>query len=217
MTMESKIEVVSHPLLDVRAFVTIFPSSLGSMNVAALNPWRDGTLEPPLAKSDDLRKQVRDLLRNGKFRPTGRSKPASEYLLQASASGTLPPINLAVDVCNLVSLHSGLPISVVDLSKTHPPLRIDVAEPKSQYEFNRSGQTMDLSDLLCLFDQDGPCANAVKDSQRTKTDSKTRETITVIWGTKESPRQSDAAESWYQDLITQCGCQIFSAHLHCVE
>ena len=31
-----------------------------------------------------------------------------------------------------------------------------------------SGQAIDVSGLLCLFDAEGPCANGVKDSQRFK-------------------------------------------------
>jgi hypothetical protein len=38
---------------------------------------------------------------------------------------------------------------------------------RSTYVFNQSGQTIDVAGLLCLFDSDGPCGNAVKDSQRT--------------------------------------------------
>ena len=60
---------------------------------------------------------VRDLLRNGGFKPTGRGKPASEYLVKEVSNGKLGSINPIVDTLNVVSLHSGLPISVVDLAK----------------------------------------------------------------------------------------------------
>src|SRR3712207_7695492 len=46
------------------------------------------------------------LLRNGGFRPSGRNKPASEYLAQAAREGRFPRINNLVDVNNLVSLRS---------------------------------------------------------------------------------------------------------------
>ena len=49
-----------------------------------------------------------------------------------------------------------------------------VAPAGASYIFNASGQSMDLSGLLCLFDADGPCANPVKDAQRTKTGPETR-------------------------------------------
>src|SRR5437870_5965210 len=83
----------------------------------------------PLGSDDAVREAVRALLRHGGFKPTGRSKPASEYLLNAARDGRLTPINLAVDVCNAVSLHSGLPVSVVDLGRAREPFRVGVAPP----------------------------------------------------------------------------------------
>jgi DNA/RNA-binding domain of Phe-tRNA-synthetase-like protein len=148
---------------------------------------------------------VRDLLRHGGFRPTGRSKPASEYLIKAVGEGRLPPINLAVDVCNIVSLHSGLPITVVDLDRTRQPLRVAVAPAGATYVFNAAGQTIDLAGLPCLYDTDGPCGNAVKDAQRTKTGPDTRRTLSLIWGTASLTGRAETAEKWYRDLLVGQG------------
>src|SRR5262249_42051257 len=134
-----------------------------------------------------------------------RSKPASEYLVRAVGESALSSINAAVDVCNIVSLHSGLPISVVDLVKAKPPFRIGIAVPGSSYVFNATGQSIDLEGLLCLFDAEGPCANAVKDAQRTKTDAQTLRTLTVIWSTKSLPGRGKMAEEWYRSLLHQIG------------
>ena len=204
--------VAEHPTLDVRGFVTTFPAALGELRDAShpegsLSDWWNGTLTAPVASSDTIRKHVRDLLRFGKFKPTGRSKPASEYLRQAIAADRLQPINLAVDTCNLVSYHSGLPISVIDLEKASNPFRIERAQPGSSYVFNASGQTIDVSDLLCLCDKSGPCANAVKDSQRTKTGPSTRRTLSVLWGTSAIPGHTEATDQWYRSLLVQLGCQ----------
>jgi len=64
---------------------------------------------------DDLRKAIRDLFRFGGFKPTGRSKPASEYLARTAEGGSFPRINNVVDACNFYSLLTGLPISLLDL------------------------------------------------------------------------------------------------------
>src|SRR5262249_20773683 len=48
----------------------------------------------PLRSDDEVREKVRALLRQGGFKPTGRSKPASEYLLRTATDRPLPPINL---------------------------------------------------------------------------------------------------------------------------
>ena len=44
------------------------------------------------------------MMRHGGYKPTGRGKPASEYLVKAAGNGKLGAINLAVDSCNVVSL-----------------------------------------------------------------------------------------------------------------
>jgi hypothetical protein len=71
--------------------------------------------------------------------------------------------------------------------------------------FNASGQTIDLGGLLCLFDADGPCANAVKDAQRTKTGADTRHTLSLIWGSVHLPGRAAQAEAWYRTLLEQQG------------
>lgn len=191
-----------HPMLDLRAFVTVFPAELGNIaSSAELLDLLSLDAQAPLRSSDEIRSAVRDLLRQGGFKPTGRSKPASEYLIKASEQGLLSSINVAVDACNVVSLHSGLPISVVDLDLAHEPFRVGIAPPDSSYVFNASGQTIDVGRLLCLFDSEGPCANAVKDSQRTKTNPETSRTLTLIWGTNKLPGHAAAAEAWYRELL----------------
>jgi DNA/RNA-binding domain of Phe-tRNA-synthetase-like protein len=116
----------------------------------ALEPESDERF--PLPREEEVRKDVRDLLRHGGYRPTGRGKPASEYLVRAAGEGKLGSINLAVDACNATSLASGFPISVVDLDLARGPFRIAIAEGGSSYPFNAAGQEIDVSGLLCLFD-----------------------------------------------------------------
>jgi DNA/RNA-binding domain of Phe-tRNA-synthetase-like protein len=200
-----------HPQLDLRAFVTTFPRPLGDMSSSPeLSAFLSLDAPAPLHSDDNVREAVRALLRHGGFKPAGRSKPASEYLLKAAGDNALSSINLAVDACNVVSLHSGLPISVVDLDRTRPPLRVGIAPAGASYVFNASGQTIDLFGLLCLFDAEGPCANAVKDAQRTKTRAETRRTLSLIWGTKALAGRAAQAETWYRSLLEQHGATTVS-------
>jgi DNA/RNA-binding domain of Phe-tRNA-synthetase-like protein len=197
-----------HPLLDLRAFVTTFPKPLGELPsppqlISLLS--LDGPA--PLHSDDVVREAVRALLRHGGFKPAGRSKPASEYLIKAAGDKTLTTINLVADVCNVVSLHSGLPISVVDLDQAQAPLRVGVAPLGSSYVFNASGQRIDLSGLLCLFDAQGPCANAVKDAQRTKTSGQTRRTLSLVWGTHDLPGRAEATTTWYRAALEELGAR----------
>jgi DNA/RNA-binding domain of Phe-tRNA-synthetase-like protein len=198
-----------HPLLDLQAFVTAFPRPLGETPTPpAVADLLHLSAAAPLSADDAVRESVRALLRKGGFKPTGRSKPASEYLLRAAGDGNLTPINLAVDVCNAVSLHSGLPISVIDLDRARGPFRVGLALAGSSYVFNASGQTIDVGGLLCLIDADGPCANAVKDAQRTKTAPATTRTLSLVWGTTALPGRCARAAAWYHDLLRKAGAAV---------
>ncbi len=204
------IHVQPHPLLDVVVFETTFPRPLGELPsppalVAGLS------LERPqrLSSSDEVRGKIRDLLRHGGYKPTGRGKPASEYLIRAATEGALSSINAAVDACNVVSLHSGLPISVVDLDRAKAPFSIKIADEGTTYVFNASGQTIDVKGLLCLFDADGASANAVKDSQRTKTTPETTRTLSVIWGHKDlGANAASRVFDWYRELLESTGAHV---------
>lgn len=198
----------AHPLLCVVAFTTHFPAALGAqLTPPAILDLLRPDAAAPLRADDLVRGTVRDLLRHGGYKPTGRGKPASEYLLRAAADGSLGSINLAVDACNAVSLHSGLPISVVDLARARPPFRIGLAPAGARYVFNASGQEIDLGGLLCLFDADGPCANAVRDAQRTKTRAETEATLSVLWGSTTLAGRVREAAAWYRRLLEAAGAR----------
>ncbi|MDQ6635370.1 MAG: phenylalanine--tRNA ligase beta subunit-related protein [Gemmatimonadota bacterium] len=195
-----------HPLLRVAAFTTNFPKPLGELSTPpAVLALLHADAPAPVHRDETLRGAVRDMLRHGGYKPTGRGKPASEYLVRAASEGALGSINLAVDVCNAVSLHSGLPISVVDLGRARAPFRIRVAPAGASYVFNASGQEIDLGGLLCIFDADGPCANSVRDAQRTKTQPGTAATLSVIWGCAGYEDRLRGADRWYRALLEEAG------------
>jgi DNA/RNA-binding domain of Phe-tRNA-synthetase-like protein len=201
-----QISVEPHPLLRLAAFSTSFPVPIGEL---ASPPSLIDALRldapAPLQRDEAVRSAVRDLLRHGGYKPTGRGKPASEYLVRAAMEDALGSINAAVDACNVVSLHSGLPISVVDVELATPPFRVGIAAEGMSYVFNASGQEIDVAGLLCLFDAEGPCANAVRDSQRTKTRADTRSTLSVIWGCAGFEQRLASTERWYRELLASLG------------
>lgn len=162
----------------------------------------------PLTRDEDVRAAVRDALRRHGYKPTGRGKPASEYLVGAAEAGRLGPINAVVDACNAVSLHSGLPISVVDLDRAAPPLAVVVPGPGTRYVFNAGGQEIDVAGLPCLADADGPCANAVRDSQRTKTHDGTRRVLAVVWAPEALAARGETAAAWYGRLLEAAGAAV---------
>src|SRR3974377_2447332 len=125
-----------HPLLDLRSFITDLPRPLGELppppEVLALLAEEAAA---PLHSDDQVREAVPPLLRHGGFKPTGRSKPASEYLIKAVNEKMLALTNPCGDAANVVPLHSGLPISVVDLDRPREPFRVGVAPAGSSYVF----------------------------------------------------------------------------------
>jgi len=202
--MALTVSVAEHPLLEVDAFVTRFARPLAEL---ATPPEILIFVEPqaraPICSSDTVRAEVRSLLRHGGFKPAGRSKPASEYLHAVQHEGKFPAINAAVDACNVVSLHSGLPISLVDLDGTEGALRIDLAPAGTSYPFNPSRQLIEVGGLCCLFDDHGPTGTPVKDAQRTKTHPGTRCTLSVIWGTRSLNGRTRKTGAWYRELVAQ--------------
>ncbi len=129
--------------------------------------------------------EVRDMLRHGTYKPTGRAKPASEYLLRTAVEGEVPVINVLADANNVVSLETLFPISIIDLDRARAD-RFVVRHGREgeSYVFNPSGQELSLKDLLLVarLPSDRPCATPVKDSQETKTDVSTRRALGVVYG-----------------------------------
>lgn len=203
------VAVVPYPALALQLLHLQLPRPLAELPSPA---WLVDLLRPdaeaPLGIGDGVRAAVRDLLRQNGYRPTGRGKPSAEYLAAAAAAGRLASINAVVDAGNAVSLHTGLPISVVDLDRCRPPLQVGVPPPGSSYVFNHSGQTIDVAGLLSLADADGPCANAVKDAQRTKTTGATRSVLALVWGSALPAGHAAAAAHWLADVGTRLGAVV---------
>lgn len=155
----------------------------------------DAAVEARAAAGPDeaVRTAVRDLLRGHGYKPTGRGKPASEFLAAAAAAGSFPRISNVVDINNLVSLESGLPISVFDLDRARgdtPGLELRRGGPGEAFVFNPSGQQIDIGGLLGVARVGGEAVgNPVKDSMLAKVDAETTRVLAVIYG---SARVADA-------------------------
>lgn len=149
---------------------------------------RIAALKKGLSPEEDVfRTQVRDIFRNGSYKPTGRGKPASEYVLRTAMEGTFPRINALVDICNVLSLLSLYPISIWDIQKAPSSNFVfRLGEAEESYVFNSAGQPIELKDLIvgCSVLPDGssiPLVNAIKDSMGTKTDESTLDVAVAIY------------------------------------
>jgi DNA/RNA-binding domain of Phe-tRNA-synthetase-like protein len=160
---------------------------------------------------------VRNMLRFGKYKPAGRSKPSSEYLLAAALEGDSPPggfplVNGPVDANNAVSLEWGYPASVFDLATTGPELYLRRGRPGESYVFNRSGQTIELEDLVvaCRRAPDGswePCGNPVKDAMATKVFEEARDIAAILYApAAEGAAPLEACAERFAGLLrAECG------------
>ncbi len=160
-----------------------------------------------------VRDEVRAMLRFGRYRPSGRGKPASEFLLRAALEGKFPLVNGPVDVNNAVSLESGLPGSIFDADLSGRRLQLRRGEPGESYVFNASGQAIDLEDLLVVCRHVGdawqPCGNPVKDSMATKIHASTTNVVAVLYAPRSEPASTVSrwCERFAELLSLHCGAE----------
>jgi DNA/RNA-binding domain of Phe-tRNA-synthetase-like protein len=163
--------------------------------------------------SQERKAAVRDLLRHGKYKPAGRGRPSSEYLLAAALEGDFPLVNGPVDANNAVSLEWGYPASVFDAAKTGRELLIKRGAPDDRYIFNRGGQEIDLEDLLCAWRRLGDggweaCGNPVKDAMATKVFEDCRDVVAVVYAPAGEMARLEACARRFRELLErECGAR----------
>lgn len=163
---------------------------------AALDAELERARTAPPVDPDPRTTTVRDLLRFGTYKPTGRGKPASEYLLNAAREGRFPRINNLVDALNLVSLRYLLPISLLDLDKVGATaFVVRRGRAGESYVFNAAGQTIEVADLLltAALPADVALANPVKDSMASKLGDGATRVLGVVYAP--ASRARDAAQA----------------------
>ncbi len=189
----------------------------------AMPAWLAGLLSEVLTSGESWfdpgrKAAVRSMLRFGKYKPAGRSKPSSEYLLAAALSGEFPLVNGAVDINNGLSLRFGYPASIFDLALSGPEFLLKRGAAGESYVFNRSGQTIDIEDLVCVYRRGpGPgdwtaTGNPVKDSMATKVFESARDVAALIYAPASESSDSDrrggleAACGLFAELLgSECG------------
>jgi len=189
------------------------PGEVSSRLERVLDSRRRGLLE----EEDSWRRSVRDILRNGRYKPTGRGKPASEYLLRTSSEEIFPRINAPVDICNYISLSSLMPVSIWDIDKSGTrSFVLRLGDEHESYVFNNHGQSIGLEDLVvgCVLDRDDtmgvPLVNPVKDSVRTKTSDESRNVAAIVYSPMtDGPRGSlEEILAEFRHLLAVCGEEV---------
>jgi DNA/RNA-binding domain of Phe-tRNA-synthetase-like protein len=184
VTVSPELTCLRVTAIEIRG-VTVVPSSV------ELRQWSDQVARQAVAvaqtsEHEQMRQEVRQMLRHGKFKASGRSKPAQEYLLRcATEAGVLPSINGPVDVLNSVSLQCGLPISLLSLGKCSEDLCIRYGRTGESYVFNSVGQELDAEDLVVVCNlshsDQRPVGSPIKDSMAGKIESKDVDLAAIIY------------------------------------
>lgn len=195
--------------------ISVVPSSV------KLNLWSNEVTAAALEKAqtsaaEKLRTAVRQMLKHGKFKASGRSKPAQEYLLRcAQEDGALPRINGPVDVLNTCSLFGGLPISLLSIARSSRNLLVRYGKADEGYIFNSSGQVLDVEDLVVTCDATSepsvPVGSPIKDSLVGKIEASDTELVAVIYAPR-TPEGTTAAKETAamlaESLATYCQAKI---------
>lgn len=214
LTLAEELDQMQVVVLEVE-HVQVGPAS------ARLRLWADEAAQWAVEHSqssefDKLRTAVRTMLRHGKFKASGRSKPAHEYLLRcALEEGSLPRINGPVDVLNTASLLGGLPISLLSLDKCSRDLHIRRGTTGEGFVFNAGGQVLDVEDMVVTCDASHtparPVGSPVKDSMAGKIEPSDTALVAIIYAPI-SPLGTAAAERTVQllgaNLVEFCDAQL---------
>ena len=124
---------------------------------------------------------LRELYRRLGKEPS-RYRGSPEALLRRVRSGKeLYRIHNVVDVINLVSLATLLPIGLYDLARVRPPVVFRRGEPGERYDgIGKEG--LNLDGLPVLADAEGPFGSPTSDSTRTMITPDAREIVAVVFG-----------------------------------
>src|SRR5712692_5222926 len=136
-------------------------------------PFPRGVLESP--QVEVTRKAYKALGKD-----PARYRGSAEALLRRVVAGKgLPQINAVVDVINLVSVESRLPVGLYDLG--HVVGEIVFRAGKSGETYKGIGKyDLNLEGLPLFADTAGPHGSATSDSERTMVTAKTKEVLAVI-------------------------------------
>ncbi len=135
----------------------------------------------------DVQSKVRNMLKIGGYSPSGRNRPASEFLLrELSQSGAFKYINNIVDINNYLSMKTNLPMSIFDVGRLNGALVVRLGAPGESYVFNNEGHVIDVKHLMiCCEEQPDytslPIGSPVKDSMHTKIFPNCKQVVAVVY------------------------------------
>jgi DNA/RNA-binding domain of Phe-tRNA-synthetase-like protein len=131
-----------------------------------------------------------------------RYRGSPEALLRRVRSGkSLYRVLNVVDVINVVSLRTLLPIGLYDVDELRPPVVLRRGAASETYEGIGKGE-LNLDGLPILSDEAGPFGSPTSDSERTKIRPTTTRLLAVIFGVEGKDSLEPAVASTAQ-LLTR--------------
>lgn len=165
---------------------------------AAASP-EEPSARPAIAATRELYRRL------GKDPSRYRGSP--EALLRRARSGkSLYRIHNVVDVINLVSLRTLLPIGLYDASGLRPPLVLRRGAPGEAYDGIGKDQ-LNLDGLPVLADAAGPFGSPTSDSRRTMVTDATAEVLAVVFGVTGRTELETAMEMLSALLRRHCAAE----------
>ncbi|MFB5084359.1 B3/B4 domain-containing protein [Symbiobacterium thermophilum] len=147
-----------------------------------------------------------------------RYRVSSERLLRRIVKGDgLPRVNLIVDLVNVWSAASGLPIGLYDADRLEGDTLAFGAGREGERYRTLAGTDMETLGKPVLRDAAGPCGSPITDSDRTATHEGTRRCIAVVFGPPlydrdEFERHCDLLANWVRHFttgrVTAQGCVV---------
>lgn len=140
---------------------------------------------------EEVRKKVRHMLKLDGFSPSGRNRPANEFLVkEIQRTKRFKYISNIVDINNFMSLKYSVPISIFDAGKIQGALVLRTGGPGEAYVFNEEGHIIEVKRLVvCCEEQPDytsiPYGSPVKDSMHTKIFKGCNQALAVIYSPPE--------------------------------
>lgn len=138
-------------------------------------------LENKVLSDDLIIQQIRLLFRAVGIDPT-RYRPSGEALMRrAIKNEPVRSINPLVDINNICSMQSGLPMGCYDLDKLQGET-ISVRLGQADEMYQGVAKSITIAGKLCVADAVGPFGSPISDSARTQVTDETKNCLLVIFG-----------------------------------
>lgn len=137
--------------------------------------------ENKVLSDDPIIQQIRLLFRAVGIDPT-RYRPSGEALIRrALKNEPVRSINPLVDINNICSMQSGLPMGCYDVNTiAGETITVRLGQPDENYQ--GVAKSVSITGKLCLADATGAFGSPISDSARTQVTAQTQRCLVVIFG-----------------------------------